>query len=153
VVSRGWIAPYNPLEDDFADADEKADLEAQLADYRQRFDRARDALEFSKVDMLGAKEHRCPDAAVHVPGRTQLSAFFGKSGLFEKPSWHHHQALAFIVQGQLVSVRICGTLEALLKLPDETPVMQQWPGKWDSDWFTYTVGDVRGYLGAEDDKP
>ena len=140
-----WVA-FDPAEV-AADAEaEIVGLRAELELYRRRVDRVREALELDKLT-----GHRCPDATVAVPGRTQLSAFFGKSGLFEKKSWHHHQALAFLVQGGLVTVRICGTPEALLKLPDETAVMQQWPGKWDSDWFTYTVGDLREFLTADDD--
>ena len=141
-MSNSWIAPFDPAEAEF----EFDGMRAELETLRRRFDRIREI-----VGALPDREHSCSEASVSTPGRTQLSAFFGKSGLFEKSSWHHTQALAFIVQGQLVTVRVCGTKEALLKLPDETQVMQQWPGKWDSDWFTYSVGDLRGFLNEDDD--
>ena len=82
-------------------------------------------------------------AQVATVGRTDLRPFFEKSDLFDGRGWRHHHALAFIVQGPLVMVRICSSPEEVLKLDDSTPIMQQWPGRWDSDWFTYTVGELR----------
>jgi hypothetical protein len=107
--------------------------EADAADMRARLDQIREICGLPVT------------ALVSTVGRGDLKPFFGKSGLFDGQGWRHHQALAFLVQGALVQVRICSSPAEVLKLPDATPLMQQWPGKYDSDWFCYTVADLRAY--------
>lgn len=44
------------------------------------------------------------------------------------------------------AVSVIDDLPTLMLFPDETQVMVQWPGQWRSDFFTFTVGDVRKAL-------
>jgi hypothetical protein len=62
----------------------------------------------------------------------------------------HHQYLVLRVQrykvkGTVVTVTPYSVLESVLGLPDNVQVMKQWPGQWRSDWFRFTVGELRAY--------
>ena len=39
--------------------------------------------------------------------------------------------------------------DVLLLYPDATMVLQQWPGKWRSDFFLFTVGQLKAALAAK----
>lgn len=54
------------------------------------------------------------------------------------------QTSPFIVVAK--KVEKCKTVDDLLKYPDETEVLQVWPGKMRSDLFYFTVGDLKKFL-------
>jgi len=76
---------------------------------------------------------------VKTSGRTDLEDFWRLSGVCEDSRWPHHPALAFTND----EVKICTKPQDLLLLPDDTPVMKQWAGRWSSDFFQFTVGDFK----------
>lgn len=49
-------------------------------------------------------------------------------------------------------VKVVSNKDSLLRYPDETKVMGQWRGEWRSDFFQFTVGDVRKFLEARKEK-
>lgn len=90
-------------------------------------------------------------------GRGQVEALFAKSGLFgdlsrypEVPSPYlkHAPFVAFIFDkdAKRLDVRLFRNIDGLLELPDDTPVMAQWAGENRSDWFHYSVSDLRRYI-------
>jgi hypothetical protein len=88
-----------------------------------------------------------------LPGRHgagQTDALFSKSGLFEfgLSDLKHAPFLAFVFDGDAkrLDVRIVRSAPALLELPDDTPVMAQWPGERRSDWFHFSVSDLRAHV-------
>jgi len=84
---------------------------------------------------------RRKQATVITQGRTDLENLFELSGCLDGES-AHHPFLAFVADGDTVTVRLFGP-EQVAGLPAETPVMVQWPGKWRSDFFQMTAGDVK----------
>jgi hypothetical protein len=55
----------------------------------------------------------------------------------------HTPILAFPVTNDAVKVEVYDKARDALTLPDNTPLMVQWPGQWRSDWFQLTVGELR----------
>ena len=83
-------------------------------------------------------------------GRDDLADFFRIGNLLILKKLTHHPYLAYVrkfvdLRDEL-HVEVIDTTEKLLTLPDATKVMQQWPGKWRSDFMRFTVGDVRAEL-------
>lgn len=58
----------------------------------------------------------------------------------------HTPVLAFVVEGDALTVRPIDNVEEVLELPDDTPLMLQWRGQWRSDWFQFTVATVRMWM-------
>jgi hypothetical protein len=83
---------------------------------------------------------------VITSGRTDIAKYFGMSGIRQYKELSHTPFLAFIVKGDTVTVRIVDSAPDLLKLPDDTAVMAQWGGKWKSDFFRFTVAQLRDYI-------
>lgn len=88
------------------------------------------------------------EAEVITEGRTDIDDLFRISGVLTWTKLNHTPFLAFVVEGQTVSVRIVKNATKLLELTDETKVMVQWKGDWNSDFFHFTVGDVRTWKAA-----
>lgn len=84
-----------------------------------------------------------------LSGRTDIEDLFRLSGLREYKVLNHTPFLAFKVQGDKLTVDIVRSMPALLAYPDETKVMVQWTGKWRSDFFHFSVGDLRAYNARE----
>ena len=83
-------------------------------------------------------------ATVELPGRTDLKAFFELSGIIAHDRLPHTPFVVFRVVGTCVNVVLEFSAQELVERhPDDTPVMIQWPGRWRSDYFKMTVGDVR----------
>ena len=55
----------------------------------------------------------------------------------------HTPVLAFVISDEAVTIKVYDRARDALDLPDETPLMVQWPGQWRSDWFQLTVGELR----------
>ncbi len=77
-------------------------------------------------------------------GRSDLKDYFRLSGIFDYEKLKHNPFLVFIVSDYM-EVRIVKSVSELLEYPDDTKVMNQWPGKVRSDFFKFTVGEVRAY--------
>ena len=87
-----------------------------------------------------------PRAALTTAGRADVEEYFELSGCLECSKLNHTPFLAFVCQDNVVVVRIIENALALLALPDDAPVMGQWRGEWKSDFFQFTVGQMRAYL-------
>ena len=86
---------------------------------------------------------------IETAGRTDISELFSLSGVLTYRKLQHTPFLAFLIKGDTVHVEIVDSKDSLLDYPDSTPVMVQWAGKWRSDFFHFTVGDVRAYLASQ----
>lgn len=80
-----------------------------------------------------------------LDGRTDVDEFFARSGIFDSEKLSQTPFLAFVSDGDVTRVRVIDTIASLLHLPDVTPVMCQWRGEWRSDYFQFTVGQVRHF--------
>lgn len=79
-------------------------------------------------------------------GRTDdLESFFSKSGVMIGKNTHT-PFIVFVEKNNNIEVVIVDKAIDLLDYPDNYKIMSQWAGKWRSDFFQYTVGDVRKYL-------
>jgi len=81
-------------------------------------------------------------------GRTDVYDYFRKSGIREAKRLNHTPFLVFLLNGNRVTVTIVDSIKELLDYPSETPVMAQWSGKWNSDYFRFTVADLKNYITA-----
>lgn len=84
-----------------------------------------------------------------LAGRTDLDDYFKNSGVFEYSKLNHTPFLVFIESKDAVQVRIVFSAKELLTFPNETPVMGQWRGEWNSDYFQFTVGQYRQFLDTQ----
>lgn len=81
---------------------------------------------------------------VNVSGQSTNPDFwrlFGPTLLKQRLT--HTPLLAFRVSDVAVTVEVYDRARDALSLPDDTPLMVQWPGQWRSDWFQLTVGELR----------
>jgi hypothetical protein len=106
---------------------------------------------------------------VETTGRTDVESYFhmvwvdyrpsmiarpvGTYGSAKPTKLTHTPFLAFLAGESVVVVRIMETVDALLDLPDDTPVMGQRRGEWRSDFFQFTVGQLRDALRRMEGKP
>jgi hypothetical protein len=80
-------------------------------------------------------------------GQNDLEAFFEKSGVLGDEPLMHTPFLAFRVDQGAVVVSIVHSAHDLIRYyADDVKVMVQWAGKYRSDYFQMTVGDVRKAL-------
>lgn len=80
---------------------------------------------------------------VETTGRTDVSDYFEQSGIREFSKLNHTPFVVFVVADDRVVVRCIPNAKELLTLPDQVPVMAQWRGEWRSDFFQFTVGQLR----------
>ncbi len=85
---------------------------------------------------------------VITSGRTDLEEYFKRSGIRQYKKLTHTPFLVFAISGDTVEVRIEDNAKKLLEYPDETLCMAQWSGEWKSDFFQFSVGDLRRYVMA-----
>ena len=84
-------------------------------------------------------------------GRTDTADLFTKNDIFTRKGDRqipHTPFLVFRATNEAVAVVIVNRLRELLTYDDDTVVMSQWEGQYSSDFFQYTVGDVRRALAA-----
>ncbi len=82
-------------------------------------------------------------------GRTDTDAFFKLSGIRNSGKLKHHPFLVFVDSGRKddsMVVAIVNDIKELLELPDDVQVMAQWRGEYRSDFFQFTVGDLRKFI-------
>lgn len=87
---------------------------------------------------------------VETAGRRDLDDFFRLSGVLSQ-RLTHTPILAFLVDGAAVTVRIVDRAADAAALPAGTPLMAQWSGRWRSDFFRFTAGDLRAALDGRRD--
>jgi hypothetical protein len=80
---------------------------------------------------------------VETAGRTDLEDFFRMSGVLSASTLNHSPILAFVADEHRVTVRILTSAKEAVALPSDTPLMAQWPGRWRSDFFRFTAGELR----------
>ena len=85
-------------------------------------------------------------------GRTELDDLFTKSDVLDL-KLTMTPFLAFVTAGDTVNVAIMERAADVALLPADTPVMVQWTGRWHSDFFQMTAGDVRMALEERAKKP
>lgn len=78
-------------------------------------------------------------------GRTDLTDFWRLSGIYDN-KLSHHPILTFhqTVNGD-IDVEIWDKAEDVIisDLTDDVKCMAQWGGQWRSDFFQFTVGELR----------
>jgi hypothetical protein len=79
-----------------------------------------------------------------------LDRFFAQSGVLDAESPHQPFLILFVRADGLVVVSAQPRLELVLALPDETMLLRQWTGRARSDFFRFTVGDLRAALVARE---
>jgi hypothetical protein len=89
-----------------------------------------------------------------LPGRHgagQTDAILSRSGLLDLVVLNHTPFLLFVIDPNIPGLRvmIARTVTDVLCHDDEVPVMLQWPGAKRSDWFHFTVGDLRAHLNRQ----
>lgn len=84
---------------------------------------------------------------IKTTGREDLQNFLDKSGYFKMSVLKHYPLIVFVERNQIIEVEIINSFEELINsaYPDETKVMSQWGGQWSSNFFKYTIGEVREY--------
>lgn len=94
--------------------------------------------------------------AIVTAGRTDLEDFFKLSGVISSSKLNHTPFLVFETVDDNIVVIIVTSVKELLRndmvgfrFLDDTPVMCQWRGQWRSDYFRFTVGDVRKYMAEQ----
>jgi len=75
--------------------------------------------------------------------KDNLKPFFNQVALSVLPD--KRQDTPFIVQTEN-KVKKCDTLKELLDYPDDTEVLQTWPGSKRSDVFTFSVKAIREHV-------
>jgi hypothetical protein len=81
-----------------------------------------------------------------LAGRTDLKDFFSLSGIRESRKLSHHPFIVFIEKKDEIIVEIVDSPARLIEFPASTKVMAQWGGKWASDFFQFTAGDLKEYI-------
>lgn len=86
-------------------------------------------------------------------GAGQTEALLSKGNLLNVNGMAHHPFLAFFgdPKAHTVRVRVIRNHREAANLPPSTPLMLQWPGKYRSDWFFLTAGDLAGFLTRRDE--
>ncbi len=72
--------------------------------------------------------------------------FFEESGIRNCREQKQHPYLIFSPTKTRMNVDICYTADELLELPDNTKVMAQWKGKKRSDFYRFTVRELKRHI-------
>jgi hypothetical protein len=76
--------------------------------------------------------------------RDDLDNLFKLSGIDCKGYRNRqHPFLALTPTQEGVKIEVMESLAQVLRLPDSTEILVQWPGRWSSDFFHLTVGELR----------
>lgn len=87
---------------------------------------------------------------VVTTGRTDIDKLFQLSDILSSSKLNHTPFIVFQeLDESIVIVLVRNKDDLLMSYPDETKVMVQWKGNWRSDFFHFTVGDVREYVGGQ----
>jgi len=83
---------------------------------------------------------------IETTGKANASAYFERSGIRYGDKLNHNPFLVFEEDSKNINVKIVNTISDLVKYPSRSKVMAQWPGKQKSDFFKFTVGDLRKHI-------
>lgn len=72
--------------------------------------------------------------------------FFEESGLRNCKEQKQHPYLIFKPTKTRMNVDLCYTANELLDMPDNTKVLAQWKGKKRSDFYRFSVKELKKYL-------
>ncbi len=78
-------------------------------------------------------------------GRTDTDEYFRYSGIRSQKRLKHHPFLVFVCSDE-VEVCIVDNIKTLLEYSDDVQVMSQWEGEYKSDFFQFTVGELRNFI-------
>lgn len=78
--------------------------------------------------------------------RAATSAYFEMSGIRRETKLSHNPFLVFNKDGARTTVEIVDSAKDLLTYPTQTKVMAQWAGKQRSDFFQFTVGQLKKHI-------
>ncbi len=70
-------------------------------------------------------------------------AFFEKGDILQWKKLNHTPIIAIIEHKGVVTIRVIQVVSEALELPDNTKLMCQWRGQYNSDYFSFTVEDLR----------
>lgn len=88
-----------------------------------------------------------PPVQIATTGRTDLEDFFQMSDLRSAKKLSHTPVLVFTQMGHnTVAVEIVTDPTKLLSYPDHTPAMMQWRGQYRSDFFQFSIRELRAYV-------
>ena len=74
-----------------------------------------------------------------------LDEFFQKNCLTMSDANLHFPFLIFVRKDYELEVKVANDPMVLLNYPDDTQIMKQWPGAKRSDYFTFTIGQLKEY--------
>lgn len=83
---------------------------------------------------------------ITTAGKTSSAAYFEKSGIRRMEKLTHNPFVVFNETDSGVEVEIVDNAADLIKYPSYTKVMHQWMGESRSDFFRFTVGDLKKYV-------
>lgn len=83
---------------------------------------------------------------VLTQGRTDIEDYFRLSGMRENKKNPHHPFLVFDTRNRKIQVKIIENPVELLSFSDGTKVMAQWSGRWRSDFFQFTIGQLKKFI-------
>lgn len=86
---------------------------------------------------------------VLTTGRTTLHDLFTKSDILTDKKLNHHPFIVFRDDGDTMGIVIVHNAGELERFSNETKVMVQWKGKWNSDFFHFTIGDLKNFFKEE----
>lgn len=80
--------------------------------------------------------------------RLDIDDFFELSGVRESKKLSHHPFIVFNShRGDKPQAEICEDMKTLIeKYEDDCAVIAQWQGKWRSDFFLFTIAQVKEYI-------
>jgi hypothetical protein len=69
--------------------------------------------------------------------------FFNLSGILTYKEMKHTPLIAFIENNGDVNIKVIMKVKEVLELPDQIKIICQWKGEWRSDYFHFTVGQLK----------
>lgn len=83
---------------------------------------------------------------IRTAGRTDCADYFERSGIRSSTDLPHTPIHVFLPQRASIEVSLVRRPAALLALDDAVCCMGQWPGAYRSDWFQFTIGQLKAHL-------
>ena len=83
---------------------------------------------------------------LQTAGRTDLDDYFKLSDIREKKKHVHNPFLVFVKSKSGIKVELVYCAKELLNYPPSTKIMVQWAGQYSSDFFQFTIGDLKKHI-------
>lgn len=84
--------------------------------------------------------------SLELTGKPATSAYFEMSGIRSKGKQMQRPFITFRRRNNKINVELVNDVQKLVQMPLKTRVMAQWEGKERSDFYRFTVGDLKEYL-------